>query len=85
MFAATEFCKGNPAVTQTRLGLFTLFSWLLWGDFCFTLMETILPSILPLTLRSLGASNTLIAALVATIPCLSNFVVNPVRGQRFSA
>ena len=37
-----------------------LFFWLLWGDFCFTLMEQVIPSILPLELRPLGASNSTI-------------------------
>ena len=26
-------------LTYTKLGLVMLFAWLLWGDFCFTLME----------------------------------------------
>ena len=34
----------------TRSSLAMLFVWLLWGDFCFTLMETVVPSILPLKL-----------------------------------
>jgi hypothetical protein len=28
-------------LSHTRAGLFVLFGWLLWGDFCFTLFESI--------------------------------------------
>lgn len=71
---------GADSLRYGRFGLFALFSWLLWGDFCFTLMETVLPSILPLDLKSLGASNMLIAAVVTTIPSVMNFFLNPVIG-----
>jgi hypothetical protein len=27
--------------------------WLLWGDFCFTMMEAVVPSIVPLRLKEL--------------------------------
>ena len=43
------------SLIYTRKGLTLLFAWLLWGDFCFALMETIVPSILPLKLRALDA------------------------------
>jgi maltose/moltooligosaccharide transporter len=28
-------------LVYTKAGLFMLFSWMLWGDFCFSLMESI--------------------------------------------
>lgn len=62
----------------TKAGLVVLFVWLLWGDFCFTLMETVLPSILPLTLKNLQASNLAISLLVSTIPSILNFIINPI-------
>jgi maltose/moltooligosaccharide transporter len=34
----------------TKAGLFVLFAWLLWGDFCFTLMEKVRPATYPLYL-----------------------------------
>jgi len=40
-------------------GLIVLFAWMLWG-FCYTLMETVVPSILPSN-SSLGTSNTAMA------------------------
>lgn len=33
-------------LTYTKAGLFVLFAWLLWGDFCFTLMEAAAPNCL---------------------------------------
>jgi hypothetical protein len=44
-------------LTYTKLGLAVLFAWILWGDFCLQIMEAVVPSILPLKLKSLGASN----------------------------
>lgn len=62
----------------TKAGLFTLFSWLLWGDFCFSLMETIWPNILPLVLKGQGSPNTILSLVITTIPSLMNFVMNPI-------
>jgi MFS family permease len=61
----------------TKMGLVTLFVWLLWGDFCFTLMEQVIPSILPLKLQSLKAPNWLLGLIVTTIPSIMNLLVNP--------
>ena len=41
-------------LSYTKAGLFVLFAWLLWGDFCFTMMETVVPSIMPLKMKALG-------------------------------
>lgn len=62
----------------TKAGLFTLFSWLLWGDFCFTLMEQIWPNILPLMLKAQGAPNIAMSVIVTIIPSAMNFVLNPI-------
>jgi len=66
------------SLVYTRAGLFTLFIWLLWGDFCFSLMENIWPNVLPLMLKAQGASNTVLALTVTTIPSAMNFVLNPI-------
>ncbi len=65
-------------LVYTKVGLFTLFTWLLWGDFCFSLMENIWPNILPLMLKSQGASNAVLAITITTIPSAMNFVLNPI-------
>ncbi|CAN5348672.1 hypothetical protein BH09VER1_BH09VER1_28150 [soil metagenome] len=62
----------------TRASLFTLCAWLIWGDFCFSLMENVWPSILPLMLKREGASNFILSLIVTTIPSIMNFVLNPI-------
>ena len=59
------------------MGLTALFAWLLWGDFCFTLMEGVVPSVLPLKLKALGASNTMMMFVMTTLPGLLNMSVVP--------
>jgi hypothetical protein len=58
-------------------GLLVLFGWLLWGDFCFTLMETVGPQILPLRLKALGLTNTHIQIIVSVLPLVLNMTVCP--------
>lgn len=62
----------------TMGGLVVLFIWMLWGDFCFTLMEAVFPRILPIKLKSIGASNMIIGLLVGTIPGAMNFMITPI-------
>ncbi|KKS44670.1 MAG: hypothetical protein A2Y13_02260 [Planctomycetes bacterium GWC2_45_44] len=69
-------------LTYTRLGLITLFLWLLWGDFCFTLMRAVIPNLLPLALKDLGASNLLMGVVIGSIPSLMNMIVNPIISVR---
>lgn len=64
-------------LTYTKAGLFLLFAWLLWGDFCFTLMEAVVPSILPLKLKELGCSNSLMALIMTACPGVLNMTVCP--------
>jgi|GEM_PF-161501 len=64
-------------IAYTKLGLTALFAWLLWGDFCFTLMEGVVPSVLPLKLKALGASNTMMMFVMTTLPGLLNMTVVP--------
>lgn len=54
-------------LVYTKVGLITLFGFLLWGDFCCMMMQTVIPSILPLKLKALGASNVLIGILLTSI------------------
>jgi Na+/melibiose symporter-like transporter len=64
-------------LSYTKVGLFTLFLCLLWGDFCFTLMEAVVPSILPLKFNGIGAPNWVLGLVLTTIPNLMNLVINP--------
>lgn len=77
-FALSDRKYACCTLVYTRMGLFTLFAWLLWGDFCFYLMETIWPNVLPLILKSEGASNFVLALIITTIPSAMNFVINPI-------
>lgn len=61
----------------TRGQLVKLFAWLLWGDFCFMLMETVVPAILPLKLRHLDAPNWVIGLIMSTLPGILNMTVCP--------
>jgi MFS family permease len=64
-------------LTYTKMGLVSLFGWLLWGDFCFQMMEAITPSIIPLKLNSLEAPNWAIALIITTLPGAMNMAINP--------
>ncbi|MCX6984583.1 MAG: MFS transporter, partial [Lentisphaerae bacterium] len=64
-------------LTYTKAGLVALFGWLLWGDFCYTLMEAVVPSILPLKLKDLGCSNWLMGLILTTGPCILNMTICP--------
>lgn len=73
-------------LSYTNAGLITLFLYLLWGDFCFSLMETVVPSILPLKFNSIGAPDWMMGLVVTTIPNLMNMFINPYvsfRSDRF--
>ena len=65
-------------LVYTRKQLAKVCLWLLWGDVCFILMESVVPSILPLKFGRLGASNTAIGLILVTIPLLINGIANPV-------
>ena len=62
----------------SMFGLVNLFIWMLWGDFCFTLMEMLIPSLLPLFMSSHQAPNWLIGLVVGSIPAALNFIINPI-------
>lgn len=51
----------------TVKGLVVLFAWLLWGDFCFTLFESIFFRFIPLYMKDIGASNALIGIMAGSV------------------
>lgn len=61
----------------SKRGLVLLFAWMLWGDFCFTLMEAVVPNILPLKLKSLEAANITVALITTALPAVLNMTVCP--------
>lgn len=64
-------------LTYTRAGIVSLFFFLLCGSFSFTLMMMVVPSILPLKLKSLGASDVLIGLLLTSIFPLFGMFISP--------
>ncbi|MEI8078944.1 MAG: MFS transporter, partial [bacterium] len=64
-------------LTYGKAGLAMLFAFLLWGDFCFTLMEAVVPSILPLKFKALGAPNWLMGVLLTTVPGGLSMILGP--------
>lgn len=64
-------------LTYTKIGLAVLFGWLLWGDFCFTVMEKVLVSLLPIQLKSIGADNKMLALMVVILPNILGLSVGP--------
>lgn len=65
-------------LVYTKAGLATLFFWLLWGDFCFTLMEILAPSLLPILLREHNATNSEIALLVGTLASVLTMIMTAI-------
>ena len=65
-------------LSYTTAGLFALAFWLLWGDFCVTIMEVVWHSIVPLKLKDLDAPNWVIGGIMVSIPQILNTVLNPI-------
>lgn len=65
-------------LSYTAAGLGALFFWLLWGDFCVTLMEAVWHSIVPLKIKELNAPNWVIGAIMVSLPQVLNTILNPV-------
>ena len=62
----------------TRMALLTVFFWILWGDCCLMLMEAVIPTLAPLTLKAMGVSTAIVGLLIGSIPNAINLVLNPV-------
>ena len=62
----------------TMAGLLWVFVWLLWGDFCFTVMEYVNGQIVPLRLRELNAPDWVLPIILTTVPSIISFTLNPV-------
>jgi MFS family permease len=71
----TSFKCGT--LVYSKKGLMLMFAWLLWGDFCFTLMETIAGSVMPWKFKSLDASNMTTSLIMTSLPAFFNFFVTP--------
>lgn len=65
-------------LSYTKAGLINLFIWMLWGDFCYVLMEMLIPTLLPIVLKQHNASNFVIGLLVGSIPAFLDIFLCPI-------
>jgi MFS family permease len=65
------------SLRYTLGGVTVLFVWLLWGDFCFTIFESIFGRFLPLYLKDLQASNKLIGVMTGSLGGIVNVLFLP--------
>jgi MFS family permease len=70
-----KWTVGTLSYDRKQLGW--LIFWLLWGDFTLTLMVSVMPQLLPISLKGIGASNFLIGFVTASLPTAINVVMNP--------
>jgi MFS family permease len=66
------------SLTYTKATLAVLFFWLLWGDFCYVLMESVTGPIMQLKFKELHASNAEVGLLLNSIPMTLGAFLNPV-------
>lgn len=67
-------------LSYTKAGLFMMFAWMLWGDFCFSMMEVVggLGIISLYMMEKMSTSLTAIAIITSTIPNFLGVVVGPI-------
>jgi MFS family permease len=63
-------------------GLVILFCWILWGDFASSMRGRLLEPLLPVMLKSFGASDTLVAALLSSVPAAMALFLSPIVSYR---
>jgi maltose/moltooligosaccharide transporter len=76
-FASHSSLYHAGTLAYTRRGLFVLSFWLLWGDFAFNFFESVFGRFLPIFLKDLQASNTLIGMMTGSFAGLVNVVFLP--------
>lgn len=75
--ARGEIAFAAGSLTYTRGGIAVLAFWLLWGDFAFAFFENIFGRFLPLFLRDLEASNTLVGLMTGGLVGIVNVLCLP--------
>lgn len=73
---ARQFYR-TGSLEYTRRGLLVLSFWLLWGDFAFTFFESVFGRFLPIYLKDLQASNTLIGVMGGSFAGVVNLLFLP--------
>src|SRR4051812_511713 len=57
-------------------------AWLLWGDFCFVILEQGLEPILPIILKKYAASNGVIGIVTGSLSTFVHMIIGPVIGYK---
>jgi maltose/moltooligosaccharide transporter len=69
--------RAGHTLQYTLRGLLILSFWLFWGDFALTFFESIFSRFIPLYLKDLHASNSLIGIMAGSIPGVVNIFFLP--------
>lgn len=64
-------------LVYNRTGLLSVFFWMLWGDLCVSIMETVIPRLVPLHLEKLGAGSAMIGFITISLLAAVELTVNP--------
>ena len=75
--AESEHSLSVGSLVYSRSQLIVLSLWLLWGDFAFTFFESIFAKFIPIFLKHLNASNTLIGVMTGSFAGLVNVLFLP--------
>ena len=69
-------------LTYTKIGLVSLFIWLLWGDFAWSMKERAVGMVAGLLVKSFGISDGLYSILIISIPNFTNIFLMPIVSYR---
>ena len=69
-------------LTYTTAGLVILFSWLLWGDFAWSMKERSVSPVVQLLLKKFGSSDKLAGLFMGTLPGVIGLMLGPVVSVR---
>jgi len=75
--ASSKHTYSVGSLTYTKRGLMVLSLWLLWGDFAFNFFESIFVKFIPIYLKDLHASNTLIGVMGGSFAGMVNVLFLP--------
>ena len=67
-------------LTYTTTGLVVLFSWLLWGDFAWSMKDRTMGPVLQILLHKFSASDTLTGLLMGSLPSTISMILTPIAG-----
>lgn len=65
-------------LTYTRTQLIILFSWLLWGDFAWSMKDRTVGPVAQLIIKKLGATDLLMSLFLVAVPAAIGIILGPV-------